>query len=313
MEHFSDRGNGDLLLDRRWLKRQVVTWRTLALIAMTVLATVLALRFIGGDHQPGLTGAPHIARLAVTGVIQTDQKLLDEIDRLTNSANVLGVILRLDSPGGSYAGSEALYSALTALSSAKPTVAVIDGVAASGAYMAAIASNHIVARAGSITGSVGVIMQMPNLKGLLDHIGVGFEAVRSAPLKATPNPFEETSSASREAATAIVQDLFSQFVGLVATRRQLAPDQMELVRSGRIFTGNQALPLGLIDAIGGEAKAMEWLRQQPNVPADVKIIDASPDSEEVPLKKLIEQLTGTRLFGAQTMLDGPLALWQPSL
>jgi protease-4 len=310
MNNNSDHGAADRQTDRRWLKRQIATWRTLAIVALTVLATIVAVRFVDDGNGPRLGSSPHIARLSVMGVIQTDQKLVDEIARLAAEPNVLGVILKLDSPGGTYAGSEALHSALISLSQSKPTVAVIDGVAASGAYMAAIATNHIVARAGSITGSVGVIMQMPNVKGLMDHIGVGFDAIRSGPLKATPSPFEETNPASRESAQAIVNDLFLQFAAMVSSRRKLAAEQMDVIRTGRIFTGSQALPMGLIDEIGGEETAVRWLKTQPNVPSDVRIQDVEPEADVTPLQQMIERFSGVRFFGSQPMLDGPLAVWQ---
>jgi protease IV len=313
MEHPTNHSAADKHLDRRWLKRQIGVWRSLALVALTVLATVLALRYIDGGPNDGFSTGPHIARLSIDGVIGTDSELLSRIDKLSKNSDVVAVILRLNSPGGTYAGSEALYSALRALAEAKPTVAVIDGVAASGAYMAAIATDRIFARAGSITGSIGVIMQMPNIKGLMDHIGVGYEAIRSAPLKATPTPFEDTSAASRAAAQDIVQDLFDQFVERVKERRTLTATALNVSTSGRVFTGKQALPLGLIDALGGETEATGWLEQHAEIAAGTRVLDAKSKDEAIQFRDLIERIGGTRFFGTQPMLDGPLAVWQSTM
>ena len=313
MGNSPEAGSADRRADRRWLKRQIVLWRSLALIAITVLATFLALQYAdGGSVGSFAGGGSKIVRLPITGVIRTDQHLLQQIERLAQSDDVVGVILRIDSPGGTFSGSEALYSALRRLADAKPTVAVIDGVGASGAYMAAIAADHIVARAGSITGSVGVIMQIPNMTGLLTSIGVNMQEIRSGPLKATPSPFEETSDASRAAAESIVLDLFDQFLGMVTERREISEAALTAVKSGQVFTGKQALPLGLIDALGGETEARLWLVGK-KVEIGVPIRDAEqPDDTQV-FRDLLRRIGGVTLMGAQPALDGPWAIWQHTI
>ena len=305
-------GSADHRVDRRWLKRQIVLWRSLALIAVTVLATVLVLRYVDGGSSTSFAGGDRIVRLPIIGVIRDDAELIDRIERLTEASSVAGVILRIDSPGGTFSGSEGLYTALRRLADTKPTVAVIEGVGASGAYMAAVAADHIIARAGSITGSVGVIMQMPYVSGLLTSIGVDIQEIRSGPLKATPSPFEETSDVSRAAAESIVLDLFEQFLAIVTSRREMSPQALTAVKSGRVFTGKQALPLGLIDAIGGETEARLWLVDQ-KVDPDVPIRDAEePDDSEV-LRDLLKRIGGAALMGPQPALDGPWAVWHHNL
>lgn len=306
-------GSADRQVDRRWLKRQVVLWRSLALIVATVFATLLVLQWRGGDGVPFGQSDPHIARLAVTGVIETDERLLAAIDRLSRTDSTRAVIVRIDSPGGSYSGSEALYAALRRLAVEKPVVAVMDGVAASGGYMAALAADHIVARAGTITGSVGVIMQMPQLKGLMDSLGIGMEVVRSAPLKAAPSPFEDVTEDGRAATRSIVQNLFDQFVGLVTERRELDQAALETVTSGRVFTGQQALPLNLIDAVGGEAEARDWLGSQAGINPEMPIVDVPYREEDELLRSIIERLGSGSLFGAHPTVDGPWAIWHPEL
>ncbi len=305
-----DPGAADRHVDRRWLKRQVVLWRSLALIVATVLMTMLVFQF-GGGVGGGIGRSPHIARLTVSGVIQTDPQMLTAVDRLAKADSVRAVIVRIDSPGGTYSGSEALHAALRQLASVKPVVAVLDGVAASGGYMTALAADHIVARAGSITGSVGVIMQMPQLKGLMDSIGIGMEVVRSAPLKATPSPFEDTTEAARAASESIVQDLFDQFVTLLTERRELDPAALDTIKSGRVFTGRQALPLNLIDAIGGETEARDWLAQQGTLAPDTPVIDVPEIEDDAVFQELIKRLGGASLFAPHPTVDGPWAIWHP--
>jgi protease-4 len=307
-----DAGEADRQVDRRWLKRQVVLWRSLALVVATVLVTILVFQFgHGGGIGGGIGGSPHIARLTVSGVIQTDPQLLAAIDGLAKADSVRAVIVRIDSPGGTYSGSEALHAALRQLANEKPVVAVLDGVAASGGYMAALAADHIVARAGSITGSVGVIMQMPQLKGLMDSIGIDMEVVRSAPLKAAPSPFEDTTEAARAASESIVQDLFDQFVSLLTERRALEPAALETVKSGRVFTGRQALPLNLIDVIGGEDEARDWITGQTDIAQDIPIIDVPEIEDDAVLQELLKRLGGASLFAPHPTVDGPWAIWHP--
>jgi len=307
-----DPGSADRQVDRRWLKRQVVLWRSLALVVATVLATVLVLQFTGAGDTPFGRGGPHIARLSVAGVIETDERLLAAIEELSQSAGTKAVIVRIDSPGGTFSGSEALYAALRRLAAEKPVVAVLDGVAASGGYMAALAADHIVARAGTITGSVGVIMQMPQLKGLMDSLGIGMEVVRSAPLKATPSPFEDVTEEGRAVSRSIVQDLFEQFVAMVSERRDLDQAALETVTSGRVFTGQQALPLNLIDAVGGEAEARAWLGTQAEISLETPIVDVQYQEDDEFLQSLIKQLGSASLFGTHPTVDGPWAIWHPA-
>jgi len=308
-----ENGDADRQVDRRRLKRQVVLWRSLALIVATVLVTLLAVRFAhdGGDGL--VPGSPYIARLPIAGVIQSDRNLLDRIDRLTREDAAQAVILQIDSPGGTYAGSEALYGALRRLAERKPVVAVLGGVAASGGYMAALASDHIVARAGSITGSVGVIMQLPRLKGLLDSLGIAVDEVRSGPLKAVPSPFQDGDAAGRVAARSIVDDLFDQFLGIVLSRRALGGSALEQVRTGRVFTGQQALPLGLIDAIGGEAEARAWLAATHGVAPSLAVREVAGEDQAEMLERLLKGVAGATLLGPQPIVDGPWAVWHPVL
>ncbi|MCA8930202.1 MAG: signal peptide peptidase SppA [Alphaproteobacteria bacterium] len=306
-------GTADRMVDRRRLKRQVVLWRSLALVVVTVLATLLAMRLAGDDSSGAFAKGPHIARLSIAGVIQTDQSLLDRIDRLTRDGTVRAVLLHIDSPGGTYAGAEALYGALRQLAAAKPVVAVMDGVAASGGYMAAVATDHIVARAGTITGSVGVIMQMPRLKGLLDSLGIQVEEVRSGPLKATPSPFETPDEPARAATRALIDDLFRQFLTIVTSRRPLAEPTLEQVRTGRVFTGRQALPLGLIDAIGGEAEARHWLASEHGIAADLPVRNVDSDGTDDWVREALKRLGAGSLLRIQGSVDGPWVIWHPSL
>ena len=181
--------------------------------------------------------------------------------------------MHINSPGGTTAGSEQLYDALVRLKAKKPLVVVVEGLAASGGYITAIAADHIVAQQSSLVGSIGVLFQFPNFTELLKTVGVKVEEVKSSPLKAAPNGFEPTSPEARAALDALVKDSYAWFRGLVKERRGMDDALLEKVADGRVFTGRQAVELKLIDQLGDEKTAVAWLVAQKNVKSDLPVRD----------------------------------------
>ena len=183
------------------------------------------------------------------------------------------MIVHINSPGGTTAGSEQLYDALVRLKAKKPMVVVVEGLAASGGYIAAIAADHIVAQQSSLVGSIGVLFQYPNFSDLLKTVGVKVEEVKSSPLKAAPNGFEPTSPEARAALEALVKDSYAWFRGLVKQRRRMDDDQLKIVADGRVFTGRQAIGVKLIDELGDEKTAVAWLEAEKKVKAGLPVRD----------------------------------------
>jgi protease-4 len=297
----------DATIDRRRLKRRLVWWRAIAVIAVVVLVTGAASLSLGGGsfRAPG----SYIARVPIAGVIEDNPALIVHLRRLGEDPRVAGVLISLNSPGGTFSGSEALYQSLRALSEAKPTAAVIGGMAASGGYMAAVATDYIVARAGSVTGSIGVIFQMPQVHRLLDNLGIDVATVRSGPLKAQPSPLEETSREARTATEALIDDLFQQFLGMVTTRRAFSADALAEIQLGGVFTGRRGLELGLVDVIGGEAVAQAWLESERGVAKDLPLFLRRETSDDTWLSDAIDQFENSTRFGGGSVLDGPWAIW----
>ncbi len=249
--------DADEIVDRRRLRRKLTAWRVgtfLVLAAAVIAVGLFALR--GGDRGPGY---PHIARLTISGFIEDNRRQQELIDRLRESPAVRGVIIAINSGGGASAGGEALYEAIRKLATEKPTVASMGTVAASAAYLAAIATDHVVARRTTITGSIGVIFEYPEVSDLLEKLGVNIEEVRSRPLKAEPSPYHPTTPEARAVIAALVEDGYQWFVSVVAERRALERDRALELADGRIYSGNQALAVGLIDELGGEDVAKAWL------------------------------------------------------
>lgn len=231
-------------------------WRIVALLALALAA--YAILDIGGPVQTG----PHVARHDVTGLIFNDPERDALIRELGEDDDVRGLILRIDSPGGTVAGSEALYAALRSVAERKPVVAVMGEVAASGGYIAALAADHIVTRGNTLTGSIGVIKQEADLRELMDKLGVEVRERRSGPFKARPSPFSATPEAVEDWEDELIADSYAWFRGLVGARRGLDAAALDRVADGRVFTGRQALARGLADAEGGAEAARDWLAGQ---------------------------------------------------
>ncbi len=267
----------DLLLDRRRLKRRLGLWRALAVVA--VLGALALLAPVPEGAGQLVAGSPHVARLKLEGFIADDARLLRELDRARENASVRALIVAVDSPGGSVSGGEAFHRAITRLREAgKPVVAVMGGTAASAGYMVALPAERIFAREATVTGSIGVILQSFDGSDLLSRLGVRPEVVASGPLKDQPSPFRPLTPEGRAALDAVVQDLYGQFVGMVAQARGLPEDRVRELADGRIVTGRQAVRLGLVDAIGGEAEARRWLAESKGVPAELRTRDLDPRS-----------------------------------
>jgi protease-4 len=277
-----------------------------------------------------LVGAPYIARVTISGLIRDDEERVRQLDRLARTANVKAVILHVDSPGGTTAGSEQLFDALGRVRARKPVAVVVDSLAASGAYVTALAGDYIVAKQTSLVGSIGVLFEYPNFADLLEKIGVKVESIKSSPLKAAPNGFEPTSPEARAAIQSIILDSYAWFKGLVQERRHLTDGQLAAVDDGRVFTGHQALPLKLVDQIGDERAALAWLEKAKKISASLPVRDYRLHSrldslpflhaaaiamlQAVGLDSFAEHLgalgSAAALDGFN--LDGLLALWQPA-
>ena len=189
------------------------------------------------------------------------------------------MILFINSPGGTTTGGEALFEAIRELAKVKPVVAQMGTVAASAAYIAGLATDHIVARGNTITGSVGVIFQWPEVSQLLDKLGVKMNEIKSGPLKANPSPFQPVDEAGKAVAEQMVAESKRWFVGLVASRRGIDTASVAGLEQGRVFSGREALANKLVDQIGGEPEAVKYLEEKRNIPKGLKVVDWKPKRE----------------------------------
>ena len=264
----------DLLLDRRRLKRQLGFWR-----GALILGAVLGLAAFFADALPdeaGL-GGQHVARLRLTGTITDNRELIRLIERAGRDSQVRALLVSIDSPGGTVAGGEALHTAIRGVRAAgKPVVAVMGATAASAGYMVALPAERIFAREATLTGSIGVILQTFEVSELMDRLGLRAESLTSGPLKDQPSPFRPLTEEGRASLAAVVADMQSQFVAMVVAGRNMPEARVRELADGRVVTGRQAVSLGLVDAIGGEAEARSWLAETHGLPADLRLRDIDP-------------------------------------
>jgi protease-4 len=319
--------DADLIVDRRKMRRKLTFWRVFAVLIAIVGIVAITASVTRRGGAGIASGSDHIARVKITGIIRNDQDRVDSLERLAKSTRAKAVIVRIDSPGGTTAGSEQLHKALKNVAATKPLVVVIDGLAASGGYIAAMSADHIVAAETSLVGSIGVIFQYPNFSEVLKTVGVKVEEIKSTPLKASPNGYEPTSPEARAAIADLVKDSYAWFRDMVRDRRKMDGPVLDTVSDGRVFTGRQALPLRLVDQIGNEKTAIAYLTTEKGIKTDTPVRDWPLKArfsdlnmlhlavvftlDAVGLRSLAERFEGSLLAAERLNLDGLLALWHP--
>ncbi|HEY5817130.1 MAG TPA: signal peptide peptidase SppA [Mesorhizobium sp.] len=312
----------DEMIDRRQLRRKLTFWRVLAFAVAAIAVVGAAVMWFDGEI--GARAVDHIAKVRIEGTITEDEELMERLTKLRETAAVKGVILSIDSPGGTTAGGEAIFDEVRRLAAAKPVVAQVGTLAASAGYMIASATDHIVARKSSILGSIGVLVQFPNISGLMDKLGVTLDEIKSSPLKAEPSPFNPTTEPERAMMRAMVLDSYDWFVGLVDERRPLSRAEVVALADGSVFTGRQALQRKLVDSLGGELEAVKWLESK-GVAPKLEVVEWEPErrGSSFLFGKAMARLGSLFGIGAsdgnilseigadRIFLDGLVSVWQP--
>ena len=299
--------DADYVVERRRLKRRLTFWRVLGVVALVAAVVAAAGRFDLRRQQD------HVAQIAIGGLILDDPARDEAMKEVADDDKVKALLVKIDSPGGTYVGGEALYESLRQVGEKKPVVAIMGTTATSAGYMSALGSDHIVARSSTLTGSIGVILQTADVTGLLDKIGNKSVVVKSGPLKAQPNPLEKFLPAARKATEAIIADYFDMFVTLVAERRSLSREQVLKLADGRVFSGRQAKKAGLVDALGAEPEARKWLSETHKIADSLPVKEVKVKHEDEPWRDLFDSMIGKVMFSERLSLDGVIALWHPDL
>ncbi len=297
------------IVDRRRLKRRLTFWRAAAVLALVLLVAVSVRRFDGVFKED------HVVRLVVDGLILDDPRRDDALAKVATDDKVKALLVRINSPGGTVVGGEALFRGLRRVAAEKPVVALMAGTATSAGYMTALGADRIIARQGTVTGSIGVLMQTTDITGLLKSIGVKSEIIKSRPLKAQPNPLEPLTPQARQASRDVVLDLYGMFVDMVVERRGMDREKALKLADGRVYTGRQAKANGLVDALGGEAEARDWLAASRRIPRSLPTQDLEVDRPGGVWRDLVfgafQGIMGKSLFSERLRLDGLISVWHP--
>lgn len=311
--------DSSIIADRRRLRRKLGFWRIVA-VALLVALGFAFYRFAFSDVG---TVRPHIAHVTISGLIVDDDELLERLKKIETSDRVKAAVISISSPGGTTYGGEKIFKAIRAISAKKPVVSDVRTLAASAGYMIATAGDTIIAGDSSITGSIGVIFQYPQIQPLLDKIGVSLQEIKSSPLKAEPSPFHEASEDAKAMIRNMVVDSYAWFVDLVADRRKMPRDEVLKLADGSIYTGRQALKVKLVDSIGGEAEIRSYLTSR-GVDSELPMVDWDKKSNTPFLlagavSRLItifgyDDLMKTQdingILPPKLLLDGLLSVWQ---
>ena len=277
-----------------YLKNQVKKWKNIAFLILFCALLFFSRMFLSDNNiEDGIEiGKDYIANITIDGIIIENDYRDKILHKIAEQKNIKAVIVNVNSPGGSIVGSEILYNELCNIAKNKPIIVVMNSLAASGGYMISLASDYIIAHNGTLTGSIGVIMESAEITDLANKVGVKFLNYKSSPLKGAPSPFEKTNPQTDKIINESIKDSYDFFSSLVLERRKgkLKTEEINKAIDGRVFTGRQALKAGLVDEIGGKKEALAYLQKYHKI--DINKIE----EKDISLEKSEGQFLG-KFFG----------------
>ncbi|MEM6338769.1 MAG: signal peptide peptidase SppA [Pseudomonadota bacterium] len=282
----------DYLIERKRNKKQLAKWKIFSLILIIALAVFIGKNYSSDLNIPSssLQGEDIVGRIKISDIISDDLDRIKNIEKIADNKKIKALIIHINSPGGSVVGSEMLYNSISKLSKTMPIAVVMGSVAASGGYMAALGGDYIIAHNGTITGSIGVLMQSAEITELAEFVGVKFTNFKSDELKANPSLTEKLTPEAYQATMDSIYEVYDYFIELVAARRNLDIEYVKKLADGRIYSGRQALDLKLIDAIGNEDTARNWLEKEKEISQDLAVQDIKLRTHEKFIDMLLEDL-----------------------
>jgi protease IV len=244
-----------------------------------VLFLVVGALFLWWDHGGLLGGGDRVAVVRLEGMVTDPQPVVDALERFGKEPKVRAIVLRIETPGGAVGPTQEIFRAVRIWNQKKRVVASLGSIATSGGYYVACGAERIIANPGTITGSIGVVVHLANLEKLLGKVGIEGEVIKSGAHKDMGSPHRSLTVAERELMQGVVDDVHDQFVQDVAEGRNLTKEAIRALADGRIFSGKQALQLGLVDELGG-------LREAVRAAADMAGIVGEPAVIEEPKERL---------------------------
>ncbi len=240
---------------------------------------------------------PHIGLVRIDGAINESEKVVNQLEMMREDENIMGVIVRVNSPGGTVASSQEINQQIKRLvDDSIPVVASYGDIAASGGLYSTLSAKKIFANEGTLTGSIGVIFQFPDTKEMLDKIGLQFTTVKSGKYKDVGSPFRHSTPKELTYLKTLIDDTYQQFFDEILKHRKISKEDLTAIADGRVLTGRHAAEIGLVDTVGTLQDAAQWLKTECYLDQDALIEEIKPK------KKIIEQL-----------LDEPVAAFKNHL
>ncbi|RJR49245.1 MAG: signal peptide peptidase SppA [Desulfobacteraceae bacterium] len=239
-----------------------------------VLAVVMSVIFSIIGPSKGLSFGSRIGVISIEGMITNPEPVLKQLVEFRKDVRIKAIVLRINSPGGAVGPSQEIYREVRKTIETKKVIASLGTLAASGGYYIAAAANKIVANPGTISGSIGVIMEFVQIEDLLGKLGIGLEVVKTGEFKDIGSPHRKMSSRDREIIEAVTQDVRNQFVEAVAKGRNLPVEKVQEVADGRILTGARCKELGLVDRLGNFMDAVDTAKELVGIEGEVTLIRA---------------------------------------
>lgn len=240
-------------------------------IFLIIIGILFFISFLATLMESGLGGGK-LGLVNVKGVIIDSKNIVEEIKQYRKNPAVKAIVVRVESPGGAVVPSQEIYEEIKRTTQVKPVVVSMGTVAASGGYYISSPATKIVANPGTLTGSIGVLIEIPNIKGLLDKVGIKSEVIKSGRYKDITSPFKQLQSDEREVLQKLIDDVHTQFINAVSEGRKIPIENIKRIADGRVFTGLKAKELGLVDEIGDLDYAIKLAAQLGNIKGEPEII-----------------------------------------
>ncbi|MEF3168341.1 MAG: signal peptide peptidase SppA [Deltaproteobacteria bacterium] len=293
----------DLDVNDRQRPRSLLTTVLATIGGLTILGflfiTLLFIWIVRSVGERPVPSGQGIGVVEITGMIADVEPYLEMLRDFRDASDIKAVIVRIDSPGGAVGASQELYEEIRAVDAEKPVVASLASMAASGGYYAALGARHIVANPGTVTGSIGVIMKLPNIGPLLDKIGISTTVIKSGDLKDLSPITRDITEQERQVLAGVMEDIHTQFISAVSESRGLPLEDVERLADGRIFSGSQALDLGLVDELGGFERAVERGAEYAKLTGRPEVVYPQEDRLRL-LRKMLREEVSALLSGVLT-------------
>ncbi|UCC66920.1 MAG: signal peptide peptidase SppA [Deltaproteobacteria bacterium] len=246
----------------------------IGVILVFFVGTILLLAYMFRRETPTFALGDKVAVVEISGVISNSREVIRGIKSFTEDGGVKAIVLRIDSPGGGVGAAQEIYREVVKARRVKKVVASLGGVAASGGYYVACGADKIVANPGTITGSIGVVMQFANIEELLKKIGYKGYVIKSGPHKDIGSPFREMVPEERALLQEVIDTVHHQFIKAVAEGRELPIEKVTAIADGRIFAGEQALAFGLVDKLGNLEDTIEFAAKMAGIKGKPTVVYA---------------------------------------